>query len=138
MDDGNLLNWRPLWISVTTLEDSPMNGVTSGDLGVPKAVENASTMPQDGLLSDDVIKTVSGLLPRERRAIGLTVAGCSSAESAQMIGVSEQAFKLHVTSICSKLGVANQFELILFALHYQLVDANETFSSDDGQCPLLR
>jgi DNA-binding CsgD family transcriptional regulator len=95
-------------------------------------------MPEDGLLSDDVIRTERGLLLREQQVIGLTVDGYSSAESAQIIGISEPAFKLHVTSIWSKLGVANQFELIVFALHYQLVDANETFPSDDGQCPRLR
>ena len=123
---------------MTPLGGSPTNGITSGDLGVPKAVENASTMPEDGLLSDDVIRTDRGLLLREQQVIGLTVEGFSSAESAQIIGISEPAFKLHVTSIWSKLGVANQFELIVFALHYQLVDANETFPSDDGQCPRLR
>ena len=68
----------------------------------------------------------------------LAVAGYSSAEGVKIIGISEPAFRLHLTGICGKPGVSNQFELILFALHYQLVDANETFPPDDGHWPRLR
>jgi DNA-binding CsgD family transcriptional regulator len=88
-------------------------------------------MPKEGLLSDEVNRTDRGLIPLEKQVIALAVAGYSRAESAKIIGISEPAFRLHLTGICGKLGVSNEFDLILFALHYQLVDAYETFPSDD-------
>ena len=53
------------------------------------------------------------------------MAGYSIEQSAKRIGISEPAFRLHLTSICDKLRVPNQFELILFALYHQLIDTYE-------------
>jgi DNA-binding CsgD family transcriptional regulator len=66
-----------------------------------------------------------GLIPLEKQVIALTVAGYSSEESAKRIGISDAALRLHLTSICNKLRVSNQFELILFALYHQLIDTYE-------------
>jgi DNA-binding CsgD family transcriptional regulator len=88
-------------------------------------------MPNEGQLSDEENRQDFGLITLEKQIIALVVAGYSSAESAKIIGISEPAIRLHLTGICDKLRVANQFELILFALHYQLVDTCETSPSDD-------
>jgi len=63
-----------------------------------------------------------GLIPLEKQVIALTVAGYSSEGGAKRIGISEPAFRLHLTNICDKLRVSNQFELILFALYHQPID----------------
>lgn len=79
-------------------------------------------MPNEGLFSVEAGRKNFGLIPLEKQAIALTVAGYSSEESAKRIGISEPALGLHLTSICDKLHVSNQFELILFALYHQLID----------------
>lgn len=87
-------------------------------------------MPNESLFSHEVNRKDFGLIPREKQVIALTTAGYSSAESATIIGISEPAIRLHLTSLCDKLGLSNQFELILFALHHQLIDTWETSPSD--------
>ncbi len=95
-------------------------------------------MPNEGPLSVEGNRNEFGLIRLEKQVIALTVAGYSSQETAKRIGTAEPALRLHFTSICDKLRVSNEFELILFALHHQLVDTNETSPSDDCQSPHLR
>jgi DNA-binding CsgD family transcriptional regulator len=104
------------------LEGSPMNGITSDDSGAARSVEKGSTMPNEGPLSVEVNRNDFGLIQLEKQVIALTVAGYSGRETAKRIGISEPALRLHITSICDKLRVSSRFELILFALHHQLVD----------------
>ena len=63
-----------------------------------------------------------GLNPHEERLIALIAAGYTRKESAQRLGISEQALRQHLGNIYDKLKVSNDFELILFALHHQLTD----------------
>ena len=62
-----------------------------------------------------------GLMPLERKVIALVAAGYTSKESAQRMGLTERALKHCIANILDKLRVANRFELVLFALHHQLV-----------------
>ena len=102
-----------------------MNSIAYDDSGAARTVEKRSTMPIAGLLSIEVNRNDFGLIELEKQVIALTVAGYSSQEAAKRIGISEPATKLHITCICDKLRVSNQFELVLFALHHQLVDIEE-------------
>jgi DNA-binding CsgD family transcriptional regulator len=124
-----------MWNSFTVLKDSLTNGITFQGLGAPRTLEIGMNMVEDGPLFNKAGRTTRGLKPLERRVIALAVAGYSSAESAQIIGISEPAFMLHLTGIYAKLGVSNQFEMILFALNFQLVDANESSPPDNRHSP---
>jgi len=95
-------------------------------------------MPNEGLLSVEVNRNDFGLIRLEKQVIALTVAGYSSQEIAKRIGISEPAARLHITRICDKLRISNEFELILFALHHQLADIDEASPSDDCQSPCRR
>jgi len=95
-------------------------------------------MPNESLLSVEVNSKDFGLIRLEKQVIALTVAGYSRQETAERIGISEAATGLHITRICDKLRVSNQFELVLFALHHQLADTYELSLSDDCQSPCLR
>jgi DNA-binding CsgD family transcriptional regulator len=64
------------------------------------------------------------LTPFERQIIALTVAGYSIQESAKRVGVSEPDLERHLSKIRDKLRVSNPLELVLFALHRQLVDTH--------------
>jgi DNA-binding CsgD family transcriptional regulator len=108
-----------------------MNGVTSDDSGASRTVEKGSTMPNEGLFSVEASKKDFGLTPLEKQAIALTVAGYSSEESAKRIGISEPGLGLLLISICDKLHVSNQFELILFALYHQLIDTYDVSTPSD-------
>jgi DNA-binding CsgD family transcriptional regulator len=84
-----------------------------------------STISNEEPLSVASSRKAFGLIPLEKQVVALTVAGYSIEQSAKRIGISEPAFRLHLTSICDKLRVPNQFELILFALYHQLIDTYE-------------
>lgn len=61
------------------------------------------------------------LTPLEKQVIALALAGFSSKETAQRIGVSDLQIRKLLRDITAKLGVSNQLELVLFALHHQLI-----------------
>jgi DNA-binding CsgD family transcriptional regulator len=82
-------------------------------------------MPYDDLIGDEVNRKDFGLIPLEKQVIALVVAGYSNAETAKRIGIREHAIRLHLTGICDKLRVSSQLELVLFALHHQLIDTLE-------------
>jgi len=102
-----------------------MNSITANDSGAAGTIKKRSSMPNGGLLYVEINRNDFGLIRLERQVIALIVAGYSSQEAAKRIGLSEPATRLHVACICDKLRVSNQFELVLFALHHQLVDVEE-------------
>jgi NarL family two-component system response regulator LiaR len=61
------------------------------------------------------------LTPREQDVLVLLVQGLSNAEIADHLIVSTAAVKYHVSSILSKLGVANRTEAVAVALQHDLV-----------------
>lgn len=65
------------------------------------------------------------LTPRQLEIIGNVVTGCSNAEIAEKLSLSEQTVKHHLSSIFDKLGVFNRLELALFAINHGLVDDND-------------
>jgi DNA-binding CsgD family transcriptional regulator len=83
-------------------------------------------MPHSASSLPDACGKAFALTPFQRKIIALIVAGYSSQECAKRIGISEPALKRHLWRVCAKLGVANPFELVLLALHCQLVDTAKT------------
>jgi two-component system, NarL family, nitrate/nitrite response regulator NarL len=61
------------------------------------------------------------LTARELEVIDTIVAGYTNKDVAQKFSISEQTVKHHVTNIFNKLGVSNRLELVLFAVHHQIV-----------------
>ena len=80
-------------------------------------------MANEELPSEASRKGDFGLNPLERQLIALTVAGYTSEESTQRLGISEQALRWHLVNIYDKLKVSNHLELVLFAIYHQLIDA---------------
>jgi DNA-binding CsgD family transcriptional regulator len=111
------------------LGGSPIKGITSEDMRVSRTLETRHIMLEERPFPDYAEMKDCGLIPLEKQVIALAVAGYTSAESAEVIGISEPALKVRLTGICNKLNVSNQFELILFALHHHLVDTYETSPS---------
>jgi DNA-binding CsgD family transcriptional regulator len=62
-----------------------------------------------------------GLTPLEMQIIALVLAGYTTKEGGQRIGISQSSIRYHLRSIVAKLGVANRLELVLFALHHHLI-----------------
>ena len=82
-------------------------------------------MSNESLISADAVMIRLELMPVEREIIDLTVAGYSGGELARRVGVTEAVLQSHLASIFDKLCVSNEFEMILCALHDQLVEPDE-------------
>jgi DNA-binding NarL/FixJ family response regulator len=78
-------------------------------------------MFDEGLTSVESSQADFGLTEFEKQLIRLIATGRSKREMAKTLRVSESAVRLYVVDICDKLSVANELELILLALHYQLL-----------------
>jgi DNA-binding NarL/FixJ family response regulator len=64
-----------------------------------------------------------GLTPREHEMVMAVASGLSNREIAQRCSLSEETVKHHLTSVFTKLGVANRLELALFAIGEHLVES---------------
>jgi two-component system nitrate/nitrite response regulator NarL len=67
-----------------------------------------------------------GLTARELDIVSALVADCVNKEIAKRFAISEKTVKHHLTNIFDKLGVSNRLELVMFALHHQLVIPGQT------------
>jgi two-component system, NarL family, nitrate/nitrite response regulator NarL len=63
-----------------------------------------------------------GLTQREIEIIQAVALGAPNKEIANLLGISEQTVKHHITNIFDKVGVYNRLELTLFAFHHGLVE----------------
>lgn len=70
-----------------------------------------------------------GLTPVERDVIVLIAHGYSSKETAKELDISQGAVDLCISTICNKIRVENQIELILFALYHGLVNSHGSSSN---------
>jgi DNA-binding NarL/FixJ family response regulator len=85
-------------------------------------MEKASAMPNVAPSSVDPGEKHGDLNPVQQRIVTLTISGYSSREIAKRLGISAAAAKPHLSRVCDKLHVSNPLELVLYALHYQLVN----------------
>ncbi len=95
-------------------------------------------MQNDGQVSSESRSVDFGLLPLEQQIIGLTVDGYSTKETAERVGIDESALGEQLASIYRKVHVSNQFELILFAVHYRLIDVNDRIVPSSRKSPRLK
>ncbi|HEY72955.1 MAG: DNA-binding response regulator [Chloroflexi bacterium] len=68
---------------------------------------------------------LSPLSPREMEILELVVRGMSNKEIAYYLGISHQTVKNHMTSILSKLGVADRTQATVYALRHGWVPLHE-------------
>jgi DNA-binding NarL/FixJ family response regulator len=63
---------------------------------------------------------ISMLTPRESEIVALVSDGFNGEKIAKQLGISEATVRNHLTSILSKLGLSNKFELAVYALRHGL------------------
>jgi NarL family two-component system response regulator LiaR len=85
-------------------------------------MEEGGTMPNVAPSSVDADEKRGDLNPLQQRIVALTISGYSSQDIAKRLGISVPAAKRHLSRVCDKLHVSNPLELVLYALHYQLVN----------------
>jgi two-component system, NarL family, nitrate/nitrite response regulator NarL len=66
-----------------------------------------------------------GLTARELEIVSALIGGGANKEIARRCGISEKTVKHHLTSIFDKLGLSSRLEVVLFAMHHQLVSVEE-------------
>jgi len=65
---------------------------------------------------------IASLTPREREIVTLIAKGFNGSRMAQELRISEATVRNHLTSILSKLELANKFELAVYAFNNKLTD----------------
>jgi DNA-binding CsgD family transcriptional regulator len=70
--------------------------------------------------NEDSSAVVGALTLREMTIIKYVMEGRHSREIARQLSVTEKTVRKYFRAICCKLGVVNQLELVLFALHEHL------------------
>src|SRR5208283_4021147 len=84
----------------------------------PTAPEVRALHPPDpNRQAEDVDSTLS---PEECRIIALIVAGYTNRDMARKLSLSESTINRRIAGIIGKLGVANRFELMLFAIKHRI------------------
>jgi two-component system nitrate/nitrite response regulator NarL len=73
-----------------------------------------------GEKKDPEAAKISMLTPRETEIVGLVSDGFNGEKIAKQLGISEATVRNHLTSILSKLGLSNKFELAVYALRHGL------------------
>jgi DNA-binding NarL/FixJ family response regulator len=69
---------------------------------------------------DPEASKIAMLTPRESEIVALVSDGFNGEKIAKQLGISEATVRNHLTSILSKLGLANKFELAVYALRHGL------------------
>ncbi len=77
---------------------------------VPAGLPSASASPD-------------ALTPREKEILAYLARGCSNKEIAAECGIAEKTVKTHVSSLLSKLGVADRTQAALYAVKHGLVES---------------
>jgi NarL family two-component system response regulator LiaR len=67
------------------------------------------------------VSTVENLTERELEVVRLIAQGCSNAEIAQNLVISDKTVKTHVSNILSKLNLQDRTQLAIYALKNQLL-----------------
>ena len=69
---------------------------------------------------DENAAKIASLTPREREIISVVCQGFKNPQIAARLFISEATVRNHVTSILSKLGLSDRFELALYSYHHGL------------------
>ena len=83
-------------------------------------------LPVPRVANDKATREAGELTNREREILCLVAEGCSNAQLAQMLWVTEQTVKFHLSNVYRKLNVANRTEAARWArLHGLLLESRE-------------
>ncbi len=85
-------------------------------------------MPANGKLTKASESGEFGLTTIEKEIIALIVEGYTKKELMVKVGMGRQALRRRVCDICQRLGVENEFELVLFVQYHRLIELGGTDS----------
>ncbi len=104
-------------ISVSTVTGTPILQGETADAVDP----DAAGVDHDPL-SKEAARKLSNLTSVEIGIIALMIDGNSPEEIAAALGIRNSTMEFELKTLYGKLGVACEFELILFALYHRLMD----------------
>lgn len=112
--------------SATSLLHKCIRNVMSGEYWVghdrmPELIEALRDLSRPRARSP-----IETLTTRELNVIAAVVDGATNKDISEMLGLSEQTVKNHLSHIYDKVGVSNRLELALFAIHHKLLESRRT------------
>ena len=90
--------------------------VISGGVYIsPELIEKINQAQADGDSGAEDERKAESLTNRQREVLGLVCQGSSNKEIANLLGLSDNTVKIHVTAILRSLGVSNRTQAVLMA-----------------------
>jgi DNA-binding NarL/FixJ family response regulator len=118
-----------------------IRGILPGDISVEGFITALQAVQADQLwLDQDMVQKFLftkrvALTPREGQLVSLLAHGLKNKELAHAMGITEGTVKVYLSRLFRKLGVADRFELALYALKNQLGSEPEAAASDEAARP---
>jgi DNA-binding NarL/FixJ family response regulator len=116
---GLVLKEKPVETVIRAIET-----VYAGEVWLEVAVNDGITNGRDHLAQarapDHDVERMAMLTDREREVIRLIGEGLKNKQIAEHLSISEATVRHHLTSIFSKLNVADRFELVVYAYRHGL------------------
>ena len=107
-------------VSAETLVEG-IRAVAAGERFLYAPLNACNQTATDASWRDDAFEAPEALTTRERDVLKLLTSGISNSQIAAALNLGEGTVRNHVSSILSKLGVADRTKAVLVALHKQLV-----------------
>ena len=114
---GLVLKDRPLDVVIKAIEK-----VHDGEVWLDRRLiaDVLSVTNGDALAVDVERRRIAALTDREREVVALLGEGLKNRQIAERLSISEATVRHHLTSVFSKLGVTDRFELVIFAYRHGL------------------
>ena len=98
----------------TNLVNALRQVISGGVYISPDLIDKINESQADGTNNDDG-KKIDSLTNRQKEVLGLVCKGSSNKEIANLLGLSDNTVKIHVTAILKTLDVSNRTQAVLFA-----------------------
>jgi two-component system, NarL family, nitrate/nitrite response regulator NarL len=122
---GLVLKTQPAEVLVKAVQK-----VYAGELWLDRAqiatIVNRLTLNRSDTDADPEATRIESLTPRERQIVALVTEGLTNKDVAERLFISEATARNHLTSILDKLGLANRFQLAVYAFRRGLVFCPQT------------
>ncbi|HET7798802.1 MAG TPA: response regulator transcription factor [Humibacillus xanthopallidus] len=117
---------------------SVITGVAAGELRLPSDVLRLALAPAPDVGRDDAHRLLDHLTRRQTDVLRCLVGGCSRAETAELLSISQHTVRTHVAAILRRLGVHSTLEAVVIARRGGLPGQSDETAAPPKSVDVLR